>query len=155
MKSFRAALLVFFLFLAVYIGSQGIIAPGKAGDRADSSAGEASPAIARDPATAPAGARGAATPASGTLPPSPQWASLEYSMSRDSAGLEFTRHAAGHTSVHGGGHFTQVAAGVRDASGRMVIQCFCDYTALDGALSGRAVPVPSPTNEIEYEVSDF
>ena len=87
--------------------------------------------------------------------PTPKWSSLKEMMSWDSHDLEVTRHPDGHTSVYGGGRFTQMAAGVRDASGKMIIQCFGDYTALDETLSGRkrpSNPVPAP---LGYEVSDY
>ncbi|MEX0331257.1 MAG: hypothetical protein AB3N64_07525 [Puniceicoccaceae bacterium] len=78
-------------------------------------------------------------------------------MSWDSTGLEFVAHPDGSQSVRGGGRFTQMAASVRNASGELVIKCFADYTAMDDALSGRAVPIPQPatSDKIDYEVSDF
>jgi len=85
----------------------------------------------------------------------PKWTVLEERMRWDSEGLELTTHPDGHISIDLGGRYTHMSAGVRDSSGRLIVQCFTNYRDLKGALTGAANAPGIPTDPIEYEVSDY
>ena len=115
--------------------------------------GTPSTRLDNDPAQYPAGSRTLATSTSSTS--GPAWAVLEEQMRRDSDGLTLKVHPEGHGSLHGQGRFTHMSAAVRDASGKLVIQCFEGYAGLDDSLSGRTQAPANLPETNDYEVSDF
>jgi hypothetical protein len=166
MKKVQAAI-IGIVFMAILIGSQTLTSnkertgaePGKGtgtqsfGD--DRGTLEAIPSQPTEHMPLNASAKFSSLPSAGNTAIHPKWASLEELMRWDTHDLEVIKHPEGHVSVRGSGRFTHMSVSVRDASGRRVIQCFANYADLDDTLSGRRHPLPKPTDDIEYEVSDF
>jgi hypothetical protein len=93
----------------------------------------------------------------GAKPDQPtDWNALRERMRWDGQGLKEITHPDGHVSINLEGRYSHVATAVRDASGNFVIQCFADFEALKGSLTGTSPPPqiehpPSPT----YEIAEY
>jgi len=75
-------------------------------------------------------------------------------MRTDSQDLVAVSHGAGHVSVDLSGRFTHMSAGFKDASGRLVIQCFTDFDSMSDALGGKTTSPVDPTEPVSYAVSN-
>lgn len=93
----------------------------------------------------------------GAKPAQPtDWSVLRERMRQDGQGLKEVTHPDGHVSINLEGRYSHVVTAVQDASGTYVIQCFADFDAMKGTLSGtHQRPEIKPPSPPTYEIAEF
>lgn len=128
--------------------------PGTGSKSADSAVGIRSEDAAKDPfmVTSTMAERSSGNPGLNSTS-TPKWTILEERMRMDGEGLVVRTHPNGAESLHLGGRFKHFTTGVRGEDGKLVIQCFSGYAALEDSLAGR-LPV-NKKQEDSLEIAAF